>query len=104
MKKSEIFLTILKVVSSCMELSIDDILTGKRNEDIVIARCLITIYGKNYNLSNKNLQDFLNLKSHTSICYYTQMYAERNQNDRYFRNTSMFVGQELVKTMSATRL
>lgn len=104
MKKTEIFQTILKVVSSCMELSIDDILAGKRQEDIVIARCLITIYGKNYNLSNKNLQDYLHLKSHTSICYYKQMYADRNKSDKYFRNTAMFVGQELVKTMSATCL
>lgn len=100
MKRSEIFNTILDVVCQCTEVSSSLVLSGSRQEDAVIARCLVAGYGLEYGLTNKSLREFLHLKSHSSVCYALQQYDERKRTSRHFRCMDSYVGRELVAAWS----
>ena len=100
MKKSEIFRIILEVVCRCTEVTPDLVMSGCRQEDAVLARCLVVGYGIKHGLTNKNLQEFLHLKSHASICYAQSQYTERMRTDRRFRNIENYTSREVVAAMS----
>lgn len=104
MRKSEIFQVLLDIVCSCTEVAADSIILQNRTEDVVIARCLIVVYGKEYGLTNKNLQDLLRLKSHSSITYYINMYSKRYATDKHFHTLATYTGHELDKTLTITSL
>lgn len=99
MKKSEIFQMVLSVVTDCTEVSEDIIRSNSRAEDAVAARCLLAVYCVEYGLSHKHIQEFLHLRSHSSIRFYLNMYAARKQTDKHFRHIAACVGHELDKTM-----
>ena len=102
MKKSEIFQIILEVVCRCTEVSPDLVMSGSRQEEAVLARCLVAAYGMENGLTNKCLQEFLNLKSHSSVCYAQSKYTERMRTDRRFRSIANYVGREMVAALSAS--
>ena len=100
MKKSELFEAILYVVCDVMELDVNDVLSGSREEELVTARCVIVSLGKDYGLRNKQLQRLLHFKSHNSISYMLHSYSERMQYDRHFRFYANSAAHEMDKIMA----
>ena len=100
MKKSETFRIILDVVSDCIEIPAGVILSSARNEEAVMARCIIATFCKDYGFSNKQIQQMLGFRSHNSVSYQLETYASRYKMDRYFHSTAAFCAHELDKEMS----
>lgn len=102
MKKSELFEAILYVVCDCMELDVNDVLSSSREEELVTARCIIVSLGKDYGLTNTQLQRFLHFKSHNSIGYMLRSFSERKQYDRHFRFYANSAAHEMDKIVAKT--
>ena len=102
MRKSEIFLEVLKVVCDFAEVTEEEILSKCRKEDVVTARCMVVVYCKAYGLSSRYVQEKLSLKSHASISYYMGMYSVCRKTNKHFRYLDMLIGHELDNIMSAT--
>ena len=100
MKKSEIFKEVLSVVCDCAEVNESDVLcTDVRTEDVSSARTAVVGICKEYGLSNKIIQEFLNLRSHGSITYHASLFSTISNNSRPFRYLLACVRHELDKTM-----
>ena len=99
MKKSEIFAKVVEIVSDCTEVSVEWIMSDRRQEDVVMARCLVIYYGRWFGLTVKHLQEYLNYDSSYSVRYMLKSYDERVKNDRYFRSVALYTGQEISKRM-----
>lgn len=65
--KSEIFSTIIGVVSSECEISEDDIRSHCKSNDVVDARCIFVFYCHYYGLPSASIAKFLNRKRLVSI-------------------------------------
>lgn len=104
MKKSEIFKSVLETVSECTEVDAAEICSNVRTDDVVVARCLVAVCCADYGLSHKHIQEYLHLRSHSSIRYYLNMYESRRQTDKHFRHIAACIGHELDKSMPATGL
>ena len=102
MKKSDIFREITEAVCDYTELTVEEVLSDSRKEDVVIARCLIVEFGREYgHIRNKQLQELLHFKSHNSIKYMLDMYRDRHEHDRSFRYIADCVAHELDKVLIA---
>ena len=100
MKKSEIFCEIVNVVCACAEIDKNDLLMPtKRLEDISSARTAVIGITKEYGLTNKQIQEFLNLKAHRSIGYHLNQFDVLSRTSRPFRFLLASVRHELDKTL-----
>lgn len=104
MKKSEIFREILTVVCDCAEVQESEVLSAKRTMEVASARCAIIGISKEFGLTNGQIQKFLNLRSHGSICYHLSLFAALSEHDRPFRHLLSTTRHELDKTLLGERL
>lgn len=100
MKKSEIFQEILSVVCDFAEVKEADVLSSKRTEDVTYARCAIIGIAKEYDITNAQVQSFLNFRSHGSVCYHRRQFNILSNTSRPFRYLLSSVRHELDKTLS----
>lgn len=99
MKKSEIIKEIVSVVCDCAEVEECDVRSANRMEDVVMARCAVIGLCKEYGITNKMMQEFLNLRSHGSISYHLTQFGFISRNDRPFKYLLSCVRHELDKTL-----
>ena len=100
MKKSEIFITILDVVSEHTEIDKEQILSTTRTNDVADARCIAIYYWKKYGLDTAYLMQRLKRNHHNSIQHLYNQFSSRQQINRYFRSQCFSIGQELAKIIS----
>ena len=100
MKKSEILKEITSVVCDCAEVEECNVRSANRNEENTTARCAVIGLAKEYHISNKMVQQFLNLHSHRSIGYHQSQFDFRSKNDRPFKYLLGCVRHELDKTLA----
>lgn len=100
MKKKEIFQEVLSTVADFCEVDVTKIMSKNREGDVVTARCLLITYAKSYGLSNKYIQEKLELRSHASISNYLNMYDSLKSHDKNFRHLNNIVGHELDNLLS----
>lgn len=101
MKKSEICAVILDTVCGCTEVEKEDLLSRKRTEEVVIARCLAVVYLRDAGMSRRAVCEKLHLKSVNSVPYFEQMYADRKKTDKNFRYMEQYASHELDKEIAA---
>lgn len=102
MKKSEIFRKILSVVCDFAEVQESDVLSSKRTEEVTSARCAIIGITKEYGITNAQVQSFLNLRSHGSVCYHRRQFNTLSETSRPFRYLLSSARHELDKILSIT--
>ena len=100
MKKSEIIKEICSVVCDCAEVNESEVRSANRTADVVSARCAVIGVAKEYGIPNKQIQEFLNLRSHGSICYHVSLFDFLSKSDRPFKYLLACVRHELDKTLS----
>ena len=100
MKKSEIFKEILSIVCDCAELKECDVLNPRnRTSDVSIARCAIIGLSLEYGLTPKQTQEYMCLKSHSSVGYNSSQFDLLSKSNRPFKFLLSSVCHELDKTL-----
>lgn len=83
--KSQIFNTLLDIISQECEVIKEDILSQKKVEEIVDARTILVYFCKDYGLHNAEIAKFLNRKKTDTICEYMEKYPIYRKQSAKFR-------------------
>ena len=83
--KTQIFNTLLDIVSQECEVTKEDILSQKKVEEIVDARTILVYFCKDYGLHNAEIAKFLNRKKTDTICEYMEKYTIYRKQSAKFR-------------------
>ena len=83
--KTQIFNTLLDIVSQECEVTKEDILSHNKAEWIVDARTILVYFCKDYGLHNAEIAKFLNRKKTDTICEYMEKYQVFRKQSAGFR-------------------
>lgn len=83
--KTQIFNTLLDIVSQECEVTKEDILSHNKAEEIVDARTILVYFCKDYGLHTAEIAKFLNRKKTDTICEYMGKYPIFRKQSAKFR-------------------
>ena len=98
--KKEIFNRIIDCVSNITEIDKEDILSNKKNSDIIEARCLVIHYCKHYGMTNEYLMMMFKKSSVGTISNMIHQYDVYYKSSRIFQYFDKAITNKIAEIFS----